>query len=99
LTTEQKDKMVAANKARLTGAVEHDANDGTNKIRLAQIRSIQRMQRQFGERIIRRTTASKDYFGKVIVDLPPYRRIPGMLTLTEREMAAIQDIAEKTKDS
>lgn len=75
------------------------ASDVGQQLRVEQVRAVQRMQRQFQGRIIRRTTASKDYLGNSIVNLPPYRIIEGQIKLTDREMAVISELAEKAKDS
>jgi S-adenosylmethionine hydrolase len=75
------------------------ASDVGQQLRVEQVRSVQRMQRQFQGRIIRRTTASKDHLGNSIVNLPPYRIIEGQIKLTDREMAVISELAEKAKDS
>ena len=99
MTAEQKEYIVAANQAKLTGAMESDSEDPGLFVRIEQIKAVQRMQGQYDGRIIRRTTSSKDYDGHVVIDIPPYRLIPGLLKLTDREMANIQDIAEKAKDS
>ena len=98
ITAEQKEYMAEVNQAKLAGGVDSDSEDPGRFVRIEQIKAVQRMQGQYDGRIIRRTADSKDYDGKVVIDIPPYQRIAGLLKLTDREMANIQDIAEKAKD-
>jgi len=67
-------------------------------LRTTQIRTVRRMQKQFSGHIIRRTTDSRNWEGKTLLDLPCHYDIRGMLTLTQREMDIITDRAQAAKE-
>ena len=56
------------------------------------------MAEQFRDYIIRRTVDSKDWEGKSLLDLPPYKPILGVVEITEREMGIVLQLAEAAKD-
>jgi TATA-binding protein-associated factor len=56
------------------------------------------MAEHFGDYIIRRTVDSKDWEGKSLLDLPPFKLILGVVEITEREMGIILQLAEAAKD-
>lgn len=88
---------------------DYDENDGDNNdksdpdndraIKLCQSSIAQRMQSQFQGRVIRRTIDSKDWQGRLLLNLPPYKSIHAILDLTERETALISAKAEEVKDA
>ncbi|KAJ3885134.1 P-loop containing nucleoside triphosphate hydrolase protein [Lentinula edodes] len=51
-----------------------------------QIRAVRRIQAQFLGHVLRRTIDSRDWSGKRLLDLPPFKTIVGVLTLSDREM-------------
>jgi hypothetical protein len=63
-----------------------------------QILAATRMQSQFENRILRRTIDSKDWQGKLLLNLPPCKSIYAVLTLTEREMSIILELGEAAKE-
>ncbi|PPQ93015.1 hypothetical protein CVT25_006099 [Psilocybe cyanescens] len=60
-------------------------------------RTGQKMQMLFKDRILRRTTSSKDWRNQPLIDLPPYIDTPVILKVTEREMDIIREKADKMK--
>lgn len=76
-----------------------EPSEGPDMVRLAQIEAVLRMQGQYKGQIIRRTIDSKDWRGSQLLNLPPYRAVHAILTLTEREMAIILELAERAKES
>ena len=73
--------------------------DNDNLVKSCQQLIAQRMQAQFEGRVIRRTIDSKDWQGRQLLSLPPYRAIHAILDLTERETAVISAKAEEVKDA
>lgn len=69
-----------------------------NPLRLCQIEISRRHQKQFGDRIIRRTASSLDYEDKPILPLPKCISILGPVELTEREKRIITVLSDKVKD-
>jgi|SRR5215475_14592483 len=67
-------------------------------VRVAQIEAVRRMQGQFAGHIIRRTTDSKNWMGKTLLNLPPHEDLLGVLNLTEREKKIIADRAQAAKE-
>jgi hypothetical protein len=66
-------------------------------LRTAQIEAVRQMQKGFTGSILRRTPSSIDWQGNVLLTLPPHRDIIGIVTLTPREMAIINERAEAAK--
>jgi len=62
-----------------------------------QLQAVKRLQSHLTGHFLRRTPESLDYKGGVLLPLPPYQEILGVLTLTERETAIIQRRAEAAK--
>ncbi|RDB19056.1 Transcription regulatory protein SNF2 [Hypsizygus marmoreus] len=62
-----------------------------------QLRAVKRLQGYCLGHFLRRTTESRDFEGKVLLPLPPYIEILGVLTLTERETKIVQTRAEDAK--
>jgi TATA-binding protein-associated factor len=58
-----------------------------------QKRAINAMHDLWEDRLIRRTIHSKNEKGEVIIDLPPYKDIVGLLKLQDWEREIIEDIA------
>lgn len=80
---------------------DHDCdnyNDNDNPTKLCQNAIAQRMQAQFQGCVIRRTIDSRDWMGRSLLNIPPYKAIHAILDLTEREMAVIAKKAEEVKD-
>jgi TATA-binding protein-associated factor len=98
----QEEKNDAANLRRAKKELSDDYDpindDDDDPIKLCQVSIAQRMQAQFQGRIIRRTIDSKDWEGRLLLNLPPYKAIHVILNLTEREMAVISAKAEAVKD-
>lgn len=76
--------------------LEDDGED--DPVKACQVSIAQRMQGQFQGRVIRRTIDSKDWEGRMLLNLPPYRAQHAILDLTPREMAIISAKAEAVKD-
>ena len=76
--------------------LEDDGED--DPVKACQVLIAQRMQGQFQGRVIRRTIDSKDWEGRMLLNLPPYRAQHAILDLTPREMAIISAKAEAVKD-
>ena len=66
-------------------------------LRIAQLEAVRRMQKDFAGSILRRTPSSVDWQGNVLLTLPPHTNIIGIVTLTPREMAIINERAETAK--
>lgn len=66
-------------------------------LRIAQLEAVRRMQKDFAGSILRRTPSSVDWQGDVLLTLPPHTNIIGIVTLTPREMAIINERAETAK--
>jgi hypothetical protein len=81
---------------------DYDENDNDidndDPVKLCQYSIGQRMQTQFEGRVIRRTINSKDWEGRFLLNIPPYKSIHAILDLTERETALIEAKAEEIKD-
>lgn len=72
-------------------------DDDGQSLRQAEIAAVIRMQRQFVGHILRRTSDSKNWLGKPLIELPPATHIIGILTLTEREEGIMQERAEAAR--
>jgi len=77
---------------------ENDIDMDDDPVKLCQYSIGQRMQAQFEGRVIRRTINSKDFQGRFLLNIPPYKSIHAILDLTERETALIEAKAEEIKD-
>ncbi|KAF9444080.1 hypothetical protein P691DRAFT_678274 [Macrolepiota fuliginosa MF-IS2] len=62
-----------------------------------ELRIVRRHQAHCIGHFLRRTTKSRDWEGEVLLPLPPYTEIPGILALTERENGIMQKRAEAAK--
>jgi len=86
-----------------------EKNDATNTRRLKkldddgesllaeQLKAVKRLQAHLVGHFLRRTTESRNWENKVLLPLPPYVEILGVLTLTERETTIVQSCAEAAK--
>ncbi|KAF8523869.1 P-loop containing nucleoside triphosphate hydrolase protein [Hysterangium stoloniferum] len=72
-------------------------DDNGESMRKAQIKAVRKMHRMFAGHILRRVPDSKDWEGKKLLDIPPYKDIIGILTLTERENEILKDCAEMAR--
>jgi hypothetical protein len=99
---EEKEDAVAQRKARKVLLKEKmylkDDSPETRALRLLSVGVSLRMQKQFEGRVIRQTIDSKDWKEELLLNLPPYRQISGILTFTQRESKIIQQLAELAKD-
>ena len=95
---EEKNDVANLRRARREKADDDDEDDEDDPVKLCQYSIAQRMQAQFEGRVIRRTIDSKDWQGRVLLNLPPYKAIHAILDLTERETALIAKKAEEVKD-
>ncbi|KAF9455402.1 P-loop containing nucleoside triphosphate hydrolase protein, partial [Collybia nuda] len=73
--------------------------DGPIEVDQDVVAIVQRLQRQFERRILRRTKESLDWTGKILIPLPPYEEIMMVLKLTTREMEIVSELADKVKES
>lgn len=89
---EEKDDLANMRKAR-------KLDDDGFSMRKIQVEAARRMQRQFRGFILRRTTDSRNWLGKTLLDLPPHKDIIGVITLTERERRIMNARAEDAKAS
>lgn len=81
--------------ARLRRAKKLD--DDGDTVRAEQVQIVKRLQEHCQGHFLRRTTQSRDAGGQVLLDLPPYEDILGVLTLTKRETTIIQERSESAK--
>jgi TATA-binding protein-associated factor len=88
--TEEKDDETAIRKAKKLD------DDGETAL-AEQLAAVKRRQTQMEGRFLRRSTDSLDYNGSVLVPLPPYKEILGVVKLTERETDIIQERAAAAK--
>ncbi|KAF9455565.1 P-loop containing nucleoside triphosphate hydrolase protein [Collybia nuda] len=81
-------------------AVE-DVTDGEDmsELTLRQMTIAQRMQTEFEGRVLRRTTDSKDWKGKVLIPLPPSKELRLVVKLTDREMDIISKLADDVSEN
>lgn len=71
--------------------------DGDSEAR-EKFRIVRRLQNQYNGHIIRRTTMSKNWEGKTLIDLPPLITIEGYLKLSQRETDIVNALAKKAKE-
>lgn len=62
-----------------------------------QLKAVKRLQSHLVGHFLRRTTESRNWKQEVLLPLPPYIEILGVLTLTERETTIVQSCAEAAK--
>lgn len=62
-----------------------------------QLQVVRRLQGYCQGNFLRRTATSRDWEGKVLLPLPPYIEIIGVLNLTERERTIIEERSEAAK--
>ncbi|KAF8500014.1 P-loop containing nucleoside triphosphate hydrolase protein [Hysterangium stoloniferum] len=72
-------------------------DDNGESVRKAQIKAVRKMHRMFAGHILHRVPDSKDWEGKKLLDIPPYKDIIGILMLTERENEILKDRAEMAR--
>jgi hypothetical protein len=80
---------------------EGDSMEGSpekDELRRLQLSIALRMAEQFQDYLLRRTPNSKDWEGKPLLDLPPYKTVLGVVELTDREMDIILRLAETAKE-
>ncbi|KAJ3497670.1 hypothetical protein NLJ89_g10318 [Agrocybe chaxingu] len=68
-------------------------------IKLAQVKISLRLQSQFEDRVLRRTIDSKNWAGEPLIKLPPCTTVTVFLDLTPRELAILNVLSERVKDS
>lgn len=88
---EEKDDLALLRRAK-------KMDDNGVSLRKAQIESVLRMKNQFKGYILRRTTDSLTWDNQTILNLPPHKDILGVLTLTAREKAIIEERARAAKE-
>ncbi|KAJ3963543.1 P-loop containing nucleoside triphosphate hydrolase protein, partial [Lentinula raphanica] len=71
--------------------------DDGNTVQDMQISIVRRIQTQFHGYVLRRTGCSLDNAGKTLLNLPPYKQIVGILSLTDRENEILNQHAEDAK--
>jgi hypothetical protein len=97
--TEEKNDASNVRKAKKDQQLDdYDNESEDDPIKSCQNSIAQRMQAQFKGRVIRRTIDSKDWEGRLLLSIPPYRAILAVLNLTDRETAVIAKKAEEVKD-
>jgi len=74
-------------------------DDDGEAVLAEQLKAVKHRQTRLNGRFLRRTTTSVDSGGKVLLPLPPYKEILGVLTLTKRETDIITERAESAKAS
>lgn len=84
-----------ADTSRLRKAKKLD-DDGEASL-AEQVAIVRRLQGHCIGHFLRRTTESVDWEGRVLLQLPDYKEIVGLVTLTERETAIIAERAEAAK--
>lgn len=87
---EEKDDAAALRRAK-------KLDDDGEALLMTQLKSIKCLQGHLIGCFLRRTTTSLDYLGNVLLPLPPYVEILGILNLTPRESQIIEDRAEAAK--
>ncbi|TFK59812.1 hypothetical protein BDN72DRAFT_780239 [Pluteus cervinus] len=99
----EEEKLDATNlrKAKSMLGEDYDPfnDDDDDLIKMCCVSASRRMHSQFDNRIIRRTTTSKDWEGKPLVDLPPCHTTLCVVKLTPHEMAIINYLDERVKES
>jgi hypothetical protein len=82
---------------RLDIARAKKLDDDGRSVRMIQIAAVRRMQTYFFGSILRRTTDSLDWEGKVLINIPPYVDVIGVLDLTQRETDILHQRQEAVK--
>lgn len=72
-------------------------DDDGESLNNEQLDAVKRLRVHCAGHFLRRTTASLDFQGNVLLPLPRYTEIIGVLTLTDRETAIITSRAEEAK--
>jgi hypothetical protein len=72
-------------------------DDDGESLLAEQVQAVKCLQGHLTGHLLRRTTESLDYEGKLLLPLPPYQEILGIVTLTKRETDIIQTRAAATK--
>ena len=73
-------------------------DDDDDLIKVCCVAASRRMHGQFDNRIIRRTTTSKNWEGKPLVDLPPCHTTLCVVKLSPHEMEIINYLDERVKE-
>ena len=89
-TQELKEYMAVARRAR-------KLDDDGLSLRKSQIEAVRGMQKNFDCYLLRRTSDSKNWEGRTLLDLPPHVDITGVLELTDRKTSILQERAEVAK--
>jgi hypothetical protein len=95
--TEESYLQDAEDKSDIRRARSLRLDDDGRSLRTVQVSAVRRMQAHFFGSILRRTTTSLDWEGKVLIDIPPYVDLIGVLDLTKREMDILQERQEAAK--
>ncbi|GLB36948.1 putative aortic smooth muscle cell differentiation [Lyophyllum shimeji] len=72
-------------------------DDDGEAVQFEQTQAVKRLQGHLTGHFLRRTTESEDFQGNILIPLPPYKEIMGILNLTERERKIITDRTETVK--
>ncbi len=98
---EEKNDQAQIRKAKKAILEEDDPADESpekENLRRLQLAIAMRMAEQFRDYIIRRTVDSKDWEGKSLLNLPPFKTVLGVVEITKREMSIILQLAEAAKE-
>lgn len=87
-----------AKKAILEEGDPMDESPEKDQLRRIQLSISIRMVKKFGDRILRRTVDSKDWEGKSLLDLPPFKTILRVLCITNREADIILWLEKDAKE-
>ncbi|KAF5362324.1 hypothetical protein D9756_002852 [Leucocoprinus leucothites] len=84
---------------RATDAVIRRAKklDDPALLQAEQLKAVKRLQKHLFGHFLRRTSDSVDWKNRTLLPLPPYHEIKGVLDLTDRELAIIDERAEDAK--
>ena len=97
---EEKDDQRQIRKAK-KAIEEGDSMEGSpekDELSRLQLAIAVRMTEQFQDYILRRTANSKDWEGRPLLDLPPFKTVLGVVELTDREMGIILRLAGAAKE-
>lgn len=73
------------------------AREDVDYVLAEQLQIVRRLQGYCTGHFLRRTTASRDWMGRELITLPPYEEIIGVVNLTAREVAIIEERSEAAK--
>ena len=69
-----------------------------DELRRLQMAIAIRMAEQFQTYILRRTASSKDWDGKPLLNLPPFKTVLGVVEMTDREMDIVLRLGQTAKE-